>query len=101
MLNCCICCEAPADLGCFVSCELTTETAAPVAGEYTLRAKFKGAIIEIKTEALAGEILVFDMSKLNEDFSYIAEILDPSGAVVAVGGAECFSFRRITAAGVF
>lgn len=93
--NCCVCCEEPAALGCVSGCELILPEAAAVSGTYTLRGEFKGVLFEIKTNALVGEVLTFDISTLNEDYSYTAELLNPSGELIPVDGAKCFTFSKV------
>lgn len=89
--NCCICCENSLFLGCVSTClELSLGVVAPSAGTYYLQTEFAGKLIQIEGEFEQGEILSFDISGLNENYTYSAQLLDTNCAPL------CYSYEQIT-----
>lgn len=77
--------------------ELKTGVNAAVTGEFTLVTNFLGTEYRIKANILVGEEIKFPVDKLNENYTFTAQILDPTGAVVEIEKEEvtynCVSFK--------
>jgi hypothetical protein len=101
----CICCDTGVlDLGCLTICDsLTISYIAPSTQTYTLQLDYNGVVVEIEAVITAGNPLVFDLSTLNENYTYTAKVLDGNRAVIIFtnGGGDSFDCLRFkTAIGV-
>lgn len=99
--NCCICCEENSlRLGCVTTCEnLVISYLSPAQQDYTLVVEFNGQITEITSTIDAGLPLQFDLSGLNEFYTYTAYIRDEATGdrMIFVDGSgtryDCLVFR--------
>lgn len=65
------CCTNPYNLGCANPCEgITINYLAPADGTYSLVADYLGGVVRVDADILAGELLVFDVTELNEFSRY-------------------------------
>lgn len=75
---------APECLGDFSACgTLTTGRLAANTGAYTLKTKYQGALVTKQQDQTANTEISFDLSGLNENYTFDAEILDPEGNTAA------------------
>ena len=83
--NCSTLCScAPTDLGCFDPCgTLATGIDATTSGVYTLKVGYFGSTVVIESEQTAWEEITFPLSGLNENFTFMGDIIDPDGEHVA------------------
>ena len=104
MANCCICCEFKTlKMGCVTTCEnLVISYTSPVQQNYTLVMQFGGQITEITSTIDAGLPLQFDISDLNESYTFTAYVRnDITGDKIVfldnIGGVfnryDCFLFK--------
>ena len=74
-----------------------------VDGNHTLELEFLGDVIRQEAPHTTGDAATFSKADLNEKFTYVGRVLDPSGAVVKFtqGGQEydCFEFTTKRALG--
>lgn len=101
MENCCICCtEGTLKLGCVTTCQLLViNYLSPAQQDYTLVTQFGGGITEITSTIDAGLPLQFDISGLNEHYTFTAYIRDDATGdrMTFVDGSgnryDCFIFQ--------
>lgn len=79
------------------SVEFQTEAAMP--GVYKLKVDFLGNTLVIEQEFGLGDQLIFPIDKLNENYEYTSEIIDPLGDKVTITESpyeyDCFKFRTV------
>jgi len=99
MANCCPCCENTLELGCFEPCELVFDTGQTAGigedGEYTIVLRFGRRNTRVYNDISVGQPIRFQLPALNENYTYIAQILDPNGDVWLSGIYDCFKFTTI------
>lgn len=101
MANCCICCGYETlKLGCVTTCEnLVISYTSPSQQNYTLVVQFGGQITEITSTIDAGLPLQFDISDLNESYTFTTYIRDDATGdkMIFVDGSgtiyDCFLFK--------
>lgn len=99
-MQCCICCESSLDLGCVTTCEdLVISYLSPVLQNYTLVVAFGGEVTETTSLIDVGLPLSFDISDLNESFTFSGYVRDQTGTrLVFVDPStlieyDCFQFK--------
>ena len=99
-MACCNCCEKTLILGCINSCEAVFNTRIIVdiltQGTWILQLSFGRVSIYYTINVVDGELVIFEMTNLNENYTYTGQIIDPNGEIlkVEVNGIEydCFEF---------
>jgi hypothetical protein len=87
MALCNDCFYNPFHLGCYNTCDnvLALSHASLQVGVYTLQALFMRKIINIPFEVVTpGQVLEFDLSKLNANYAFDATILQPDGTQMSI-----------------
>lgn len=99
-MECCICCEiGTLNLGCVTTCaDLVVTYLAPALDTYTLVVAFGGEITEIVSTIDIGLPLSFDISGLNESYTYTGYVRNSSGDTIVfidsdLNQYDCFQFK--------
>lgn len=100
-MNCCPCCENTLFLGCYNPCGMVIDfdmiVTGGMAGDWTLQLTFGRQIQNFVVSLAVGDDIKFNISNLNEYYTYSLTLLDPDGNVVMVevNGVEydCFEFK--------
>lgn len=93
------CCTSVHRLCDVVKCDgedLVLPVPIPATGEYVLELEFLGDVIRQSAQLSEGDNATFSKEYLNEKFTYVGRVLDPTGATVSfdVDGTtfDCFEF---------
>ena len=100
-MNCCPCCEKTLFVGCYNPCGMVIDfdmiVPMGMAGDWTLQLTFGRQIQRFTVSLSVGDDIKFNLSNLNEYYTYSLTLLDPDGNVVMVevNGIEydCFEFK--------
>lgn len=94
--NNCSECSCIPDFGTFDPCgELVLDgITADMSGIHTLKLWYMDSIIDISANQNTGDVLAFPLFGINEKWRYKAQIIDPEGGGVRVGGNQTiFHFK--------
>jgi hypothetical protein len=106
-MSCCNCCNNTLNLGCFNSCDLTLNTGivatAITAGTWVLELDFGRRVIYYSVDVADGETVVFNITNLNENYTYQGVLIDPNDNQVSfeVSGIEYDCIQFTTQIGKF
>ena len=100
-MNCCPCCENTLYLGCYNPCGMVIDfdmiVTGGMAGDWTLLLTFGRQKQKFVVSLSVGDDIKFNLSNLNEYYTYLLTLLDPDGntVMVEVNGIEydCFEFK--------
>ena len=100
-MNCCPCCENTLFIGCYNPCGMVIDfdmiVTGGMAGDWTLLLTFGRQKQKFVVSLAVGDDIKFNLSNLNEYYTYSLTLLDPDGNVVMVevNGVEydCFEFK--------
>lgn len=103
-MSCCNCCTNTLNLGCLNSCGALLDTGIVIdpttEGTWILELSFGGRAIYYSTDVLDGDTLLFDMTNLNESYTYTGVIINPAGEIISInqGGIDydCIEFSTKT-----
>jgi hypothetical protein len=94
--DCCVCCEDALSVQCVDPCGHLVSSTLAIAGEYRLEVDFLGQKTCIKKTHLAGEIISFPLTGLNENFYFVGKIYGPTGQLRPTAAAvsyDCIAFK--------
>lgn len=97
----CICCDNKLNLGCVTTCDaLTISYTSPTTETYTLLVDFGQQLIEIPADITTGNELVFDISNLNQAYTFTGQIMNEAGDILTFRDTnnidyDCFLFQTI------
>jgi hypothetical protein len=99
-MPCCNCCEKTLNLGCLNACNAVYNTGIVVdaltEGVWVLELTFGSVSIYYSVDVEDGETVIFELTNLNESYTYQGQIIDPNGEIVTleVNGIEydCIEF---------
>jgi hypothetical protein len=87
-MSCCNCCENTLNLGCINSCDAILDTGIVVdalsEGTWILQLTFGSVSVYYSIYVADGGTVKFTMTNLNENYTYIGQIISPAGFVVKV-----------------
>lgn len=100
-MNCCPCCEKTLFIGCYNPCGMVIDfdmiVPMGMAGDWTLQLTFGRQIQRFTVSLSVGDDIKFNLSNLNEYYTYSLTLLGPNGDIflVEVNGEEydCFEFK--------
>lgn len=100
-MNCCPCCEKTLFVGCYNPCGMVIDfdmiVPMGMAGDWTLQLTFGRQIQRFTVSLSVGDDIKFNLSNLNEYYTYSLTLLGPNGDIflVEVNGEEydCFEFK--------
>ncbi len=97
----CICCDIKLDLKCLTVCDvLTISFTSPTTETYTLLVDFGQQLIEIPADIESGNELIFDISNLNQAYTFTGQIINEAGDILTFRDTNnvdynCFLFQTI------
>lgn len=103
-MPCCNCCKNTLNLGCFNACNYIYNTGivanALTAGVWVLELTFGSVNIYYSVDVKDGDMVIFTLTNLNENYTYSGQIIDPNGEIITleVNGIEydCIEFSTKT-----
>lgn len=103
-MPCCNCCEKTLNLGCLNACNAVYNTGIVAdffnEGIWVLELTFGSVTLYYSREVSANQIVIFELTNLNENYTYQGQIIDPNGEIISieVDGIEydCIEFSTKT-----
>ena len=87
-MPCCNCCEKSLNLGCFNACNFVYNTGivadALTAGTWVLELTFGSVTLYYSREVFADQTVIFELTNLNENYTYQGQIIDPNGEIISI-----------------